>query len=264
MSAHRPAELCAGAQAPHVADASHASSDTALEADALSDLTVRKLTVDLAAGFGRYWHSGDAFRTMYYNALSMSFPVGEQSFIDSVRDALPLLPDDPRHDRLRADIAQFIGQEATHRHLHEQYNAQLARQGLVNRWERWAEPKMRLLWRWHAAEETEHKAVAFDLYRALGGSERRRVLLYVYVLLMFSAESLAQTALNLHRDGSLFKPGTWFSALTFYFGRDGVAWRCALPMLRYLAPRFHPEQHGDRNLAARWLAEHADAWRAIR
>jgi predicted metal-dependent hydrolase len=49
-------------------------------------LTVRKLEVDIASGFDRHWHGGDAFLSQYYNALSMSFPVGEQSFIDAVRE----------------------------------------------------------------------------------------------------------------------------------------------------------------------------------
>ena len=80
----------------------------------MTTLTVRKLEVDLSQGFDRHWHGGDAFRSQYYNALSMSFPVGEQSFIDAVRNALVLLPDAPEHAALRADIAQFIGQEAMH------------------------------------------------------------------------------------------------------------------------------------------------------
>ena len=42
----------------------------------MSALTIRKLQVDLSRGFDRHWHGGDAFRSQYYNALSMSFPVG--------------------------------------------------------------------------------------------------------------------------------------------------------------------------------------------
>lgn len=99
------------------------------------DLIVRKLLVNLEAGFPRHWNDGDAFLTQYYNAFSMSFPMGEQSFIDSIKDCLHLLPDEPRYAQLRTDIKGFIGQEATHRRVHERYNAQLAQQGLANHWE---------------------------------------------------------------------------------------------------------------------------------
>lgn len=102
-----------------------------------TQLTVRQLLVDLRTPLQARWHRND-FLTQYFNALSMSFPVGEQFFIDSVRGALPLLPQAPQHELLRADIVQFIGQEAAHRHIHAQYNAHLQAQGLVNHWERWA------------------------------------------------------------------------------------------------------------------------------
>jgi len=45
---------------------------------------------------------------------------------------------------------------------------------------------MQLVWGWHAAEETEHKAVCFDLYRALGGGWLRRVLVLMLVTMNFS------------------------------------------------------------------------------
>lgn len=36
-------------------------------------------------------------------------------------------------------------------------------------------PVVRELFEWHALEESEHKAVAFDVYRAVGGTERMRI-----------------------------------------------------------------------------------------
>src|SRR6476620_1545376 len=103
-----------------------------------SGLTVRKLALDLSRGFDRHWHGGDAFLSQYHNALSMSFPVGEQSFIDAVRECAKQLPRTPEHALLHEAAAQFIGQEATHRHIHGLYNAHLEKQGLVNGWQHWA------------------------------------------------------------------------------------------------------------------------------
>ncbi|MBK6387939.1 MAG: metal-dependent hydrolase [Rhodoferax sp.] len=279
----------------------------------MTTLTIRKLQVDLSQGFDRHWHGGDAFRSQYYNALSMSFPVGEQSFIDAVREGLALLPDTPEHAALRADVAQFIGQEATHRHVHGLYNEQLEKQGLVNRWQdratrrieygraqkvgplhllaitaafehctavfadgtlrygSWfdaAEPRMCTLWRWHAAEETEHRAVAFNLYQALGGNFRWRIRWYLYVLALFAMDATRQTILNLWRDGSLFKPGTWWGAATFLLGKDGMVWRSTRPLLQYFRHDFHPNheylQPAAQTLAGEWLKAHAGSYRVVR
>ncbi|MCY7317092.1 MAG: metal-dependent hydrolase [Rubrivivax sp.] len=61
------------------------------------------------------------------------FPAGEQLFIDSVRKAMAALP--PAQRAAFADEVQgFIGQEATHRRIHQRFNEHLARQGLRNAW----------------------------------------------------------------------------------------------------------------------------------
>jgi uncharacterized protein len=99
----------------------------------LTELVVRRLLIDLETPLPRHWCGGDAFRTAFFNALSMSFPVGEQFFIDSVRDGLKALPPE-RQAALRDEVQGFIGQEATHRRLHGLFNAHLDRQGLVNGW----------------------------------------------------------------------------------------------------------------------------------
>jgi len=102
-----------------------------------SQLSVRRLRVDLSKGFDPLWNGGEAFRTHYMNALSMSFPVGEQFFIDAVRAGVATLPPE-RQARWTDTVRGFVGQEATHRFLHAQFNAELDRQGLVNYWQHWA------------------------------------------------------------------------------------------------------------------------------
>ncbi len=268
----------------------------------MSTLTVRKLNVDLSKGFGRHWLGGDPYRTHLFNALSMTFPLGEQSFIDSMR----AIPDERIADpALRAEIRDFIGQEASHRFVHEQYNRQLAAQGLVfvraksiarrirflsrldpldwlaataavehytamladgllgiPSWLDGAEPDMHVLWSWHAVEESEHKGVAIDVYRAAGGTYLRRVSMYIQASIFLALDIFLQTTDNLRRDGQLWKARSWTSALRTWLGRDGIFWHLLIPSLQYLAPSFHPWQHDNRQLASRWLDEHGDAVRS--
>ena len=53
----------------------------------MTELVVRRLLIDLQAPVARHWCGGDAFRTAFFNALSMSFPTGEQLFIDTADPA---------------------------------------------------------------------------------------------------------------------------------------------------------------------------------
>jgi predicted metal-dependent hydrolase len=273
----------------------------------MSDLIVRKLDIDLSQGFGRHWLGGDAYRTALFDALSMSFPIGEQMFIDSLR-AIP--PEQLTDSVLAAQVRDFIGQEASHRFVHEQYNAHLVRQGFEyvrgpvlaariakvgklpvfvrvaitcalehytamladgllrhDRWLAGAEPPMRTLWEWHAAEETEHKSVAFDAYRAIRGhafdSYLPRILTFLHVSVMFWIDTFIQTTHNLHRDGTLWQAATWTSALRTWFGRSGMAWHFLKPSLAYFRPSFHPWQHSNGNLAQQWLARNAASVRPV-
>jgi predicted metal-dependent hydrolase len=274
----------------------------------MTDLTVRRLLIDLETPVPRHWCGGDAFLTAWFNALSMSFPVGEQFFIDSVREAAKRLTNSPEHMALRETIAGFVGQEAAHRHVHGAYNVELERQGLENRWAERALKRLRAippganplhalavtcayehctavfadltlrhpellagadarlaaLWTWHAAEETEHKSVAFDLYLALGGNHRWRVRWFVTVLWLFATDSLRQTVHNLRRDGTLWRWRTWASAASFFFGRRGMAWLSCRPMLDYLRRDFRPWQHDNAEAARGWLRDNAALFRVVR
>lgn len=148
----------------------------------MSTLTVRRLLADLDTPPPRHW-AGDAFRTAFFNALSMSFPLGEQLFIESVKKGMAALPPD-QQARFADEVQGFIGQEATHRHVHGRFNAHLLRQGLVNRWEariesRRGDVEALDVRNWVAVTAaTEHLTAVFAEYmlshpRVLGGAEGR-------------------------------------------------------------------------------------------
>jgi predicted metal-dependent hydrolase len=264
----------------------------------MATLTVRRLLIDLEEPFARRWNGGDAFRSAFFNALSMSFPAGEQFFIDAVRAGVKALPP-PRQVQFAQEMQGFIGQEATHRRIHALFNAQLARQGHVNAWEArilrrmkrlqgadprhgvgitaatehftaifaehllatpqvlaGAEPRLRTLWQWHAAEESEHRSTAFDLYRALGGNELWRRRWMRVVALFFATDLLRQTLRNLWHDGAVLHLQTWRSAGEFLFGREGLVRQTCPAWRAYFRAGFHPSSQGG-DLGARWLRENA-------
>ncbi len=99
----------------------------------MTSLTVRRLLIDMEAPLPRNWFGGDAFRSAMFNALSMSFPFGEQFFIDAVRHGFKALPTE-KQERFQAEVQGFIGQEATHRRIHALFNAHLENQGLQDGW----------------------------------------------------------------------------------------------------------------------------------
>lgn len=271
----------------------------------MSSLVVRRLLIDLDAPFERRWNGGDAFRTAFFNALSMSFPIGEQFFIDSLRKGVKAMPEAQR-ESFEAEVQGFIGQEATHRRIHTLFNDQLARQGYTNTWEprarariarldaiedprhavaataatehftailaehllnhpqslEGAEPRLHTMWLWHSSEEAEHRSVAFDVYRALGGSELWRRRWMRLVAFHFTTDVLRQTVRNLWHDGELLRWRTVKSAASFFFGEHGLVRHAFRPWRDYFKPSFHPSQQGGE-LAERWLADNGAAYRAV-
>ena len=156
----------------------------------MTDLIVRKLLIDLGTPFPARWNGGDAFRSAYFNALSMSFPLGEQYFIDSVRAGLKTLPPDQQRV-LGSEVQNFIGQEATHRRIHGLFNGHLLKLGYTNEVERragqrmqqnaWREPLVHVA----ATAATEHLTAIFADWmlrhpEALQGSEPRLQTLWMW------------------------------------------------------------------------------------
>ena len=108
---------------------------------------------------------------------------------------------------------------------------------------------------WHALEESEHKAVAFDVYRAVGGGELLRVwtmrmLRYGFVLLV-----AAQVAVSLLGDPAAYRPGnlrrSW-RRLRRSPLMSPELWR---RLRDYERRGFHPDDYDARQLVERWREE---------
>ncbi|MEV0246662.1 metal-dependent hydrolase [Nocardia sp. NPDC050712] len=117
------------------------------------------------------------------------------------------------------------------------------------------DPEVRNLLNWHALEEVEHKSVAFDVYRAVGGGETMRILTMAGLLALtvpLTAGGLA-AALALDEYARRHPLLVARQARTLFTGPifQGIGRELA----RYLRPGFHPDDHDTTELLARWQRE---------
>jgi predicted metal-dependent hydrolase len=70
------------------------------------NLEVRNMRFDLSEQLSKDWLDNDAFKTAFFNALSMTFPAGERFFIESVR----LYKDEVKDPKLKQEMSDFYGQ----------------------------------------------------------------------------------------------------------------------------------------------------------
>ena len=120
-----------------------------------------------------------------------------------------------------------------------------------------ANPHIAELWRWHGIEETEHKAVAFDVFLAVGGTvaERRQALLMN--TFFFFKDTFRNLCIMLQHEGKLWSIREWASGLRYLFIKPGMLRRVAGAWLSFFRKDFHPWQHDNRDLIADWEREQA-------
>lgn len=253
----------------------------------------RDLDVDFS-GVPRAWLGGNAAATAISNGVNLLFPHGERFFVRSVKHFLDRIEDpalraeikgffgqEGRHAKAHDDFTDILraqGYEVdrfltSYKKLSdwlearmspemnlaitaaaEHFTAILAHgaftEGLLDS----CDPRMRQLLAWHAAEEIEHKAVAFDVLQTVDPSYALRItgLLWATVLL----------------------GGFWVWGAAVLLRQDKLGWRGTLRELRamrqrnpivrrvfvrgirsYLRRDFHPNQTDDGALAAAWFAE---------
>jgi hypothetical protein len=262
-------------------------------------LSPRDLSLARAPIAARWYVGGDQIASAFLSALSATFPLGEKFFIDSVRRFRAGLDPDlgavvdafvvqealhtREHlafnrlvaatgyettrmtERTRAVLAPFrarsplrqLGLTMALEHL----TAIFAHDVLTREERVGAAPaEVRALWRWHALEEIEHKAVAFDvfLHATRGWTPRRRYAFRVRAMIGATRVLLGVVARNMDdlfaQDDPQRRP-PWRRAARYFLGRHGVV-TCIIPgYARWFRPGFHPDQIDDRELASRAALE---------
>ena len=192
-------------------------------------ITVRRLQFNPQA-IRRHYFANSPVMSHLLTALSSTFPIGEQFFVHSVRNVRDKVKDENLQAQIAAFIGQEAMHSKAHAEFNaawrsEDYNldrfqAWLARK---NDYVKNLHPKIQLaitcafehftallggyilrhpevlatldedaakLWVWHAIEEIEHRAVAFDVYQAVYGDDKIRRMIMRSVTTGFASLTL--------------------------------------------------------------------------
>lgn len=264
-----------------------------------AQIEVRKMDLSAIEGSPNYSHGNDPALTHFTYALSLLFPEGELFFMDSVRNYRKEITDPELKKQVKAFLGQEALHTKEHVAYNDRLNQWGIPVGWVDPWlkrglnivrrspkkdqlavtaalehftaimanellrneelQAGFDPAHRALWLWHAIEETEHKAVAFDVYRVVAGDGIRAELRRMVTMLGATAGILAATtALHIYlmaRDGQLFNVRSWLHFAKWLFVRPGLFVRLIPAWASYFKWGFHPWQHDNSRLIEGWKAE---------
>lgn len=259
----------------------------------------RDIHFDVEAARNGHWLGGDPVGTAVFNALSLTFPDGERMFIDAVRhyrdrvsgklveDVKGFIAQEAIHsrehhvlnqliDRNKYPVAEietsmkervaFARSRGPMRMLMatialEHFTAMMADAHARHRdlFDNVAHGIERM-WRWHAVEETEHKAVAFDVFMQVtqhwSPLQRylRRCITMAMISFLFTRNITHYAARLLEADG--YSPNDAIKAVKRFVWREpGLFSRNAKTYFAWYRPGFHPWDEDNRALVAEWKAE---------
>ena len=84
----------------------------------MTPIKPRDLRFELGSELAAEWNGDDWFQTAFFNSMSILFPYGEKSFIDSVKAHEKCVSDEELRDAVRG----FMAQEYVHRREHQRFN----------------------------------------------------------------------------------------------------------------------------------------------
>ncbi|MDX6742237.1 metal-dependent hydrolase [Actinocorallia sp. A-T 12471] len=114
------------------------------------------------------------------------------------------------------------------------------------------ESKVRDILLWHALEEAEHKAVAFDVYRAVGGSERMRRRTMIEASVGLFTVTILFTLLSLLTDPATYNPRRLLRSLRALRHSPFLTPEIRTRIRAYHHPTFHPDNHNTTQTLTTW------------
>lgn len=248
----------------------------------------------------RSWHPEGPHVTHWLNAMSIFFPEGEKFFIEAVRHYRDRIDDPQLAADVHAFVGQEAMHSREHRRYNEAlaeagYPVERLEgwlKGFLGRVRKRSSPMERLattialehftailagqvledetvladgpipeLWRWHAIEETEHKAVAFDVYAHVVGRGASAYVLRSVVMLtttvIFWALVFRYHWVLVKTDGRTRDVRGWFRLARFLLWAPGVFPKLVGPWAQYFRFRFHPWQDDNHHFVEEWKANAA-------
>lgn len=239
-----------------------------------------------------YWLDNSYILSHTMNALSVLFPQGEQFFVDSVRYYRDQITDPKLKDEVRGFIGQEAMHSLEHiamnqhvrdrgmpvdeleKHLEvvlgvakklpkrhqlaitcglEHLTAMMADMLLERSDVREdMHETMRPLWMWHAIEETEHKAVTYDVFQQVGGTYAERTFYLAFSTAMLGVVATYFTTRMMLKDPAGFSLKDAAKGLWRMWGWNGAFSSLAPTWLEYFKPNFHPWDHDNSELIARF------------
>jgi len=135
----------------------------------------------------------------------------------------------------------------------EHFTALLAEQLLEDEhFRQKADPEMIKIWQWHALEELEHKAVAYDVYELVGNNRIERVAAALASMLVLVPMLGVTWGWMLAKDRQLGNISDNIKGLNMLFGRNGFI-SLILPRLpEFFEANFHPNEHNTQKIEQFW------------
>lgn len=147
--------------------------------------------------------------------------------------------DQIKDPKLKKDVRGFIGQEAMHSLEHVRAmmaDMLLARDDVRED----MHETMRPLWVWHAIEETEHKAVAYDVFNQAGGTYAERTFYLAFSTAALGVMASYFTTRMMLNDRKNFSLKDSARGLWALWGKNGTFSSLIPNWLEYFKPGFHP------------------------